>query len=142
MEIFGTNGVCMMKMFPEVILKAIPHKNHRYTTCGDYFKKGKTWYILVSKMKAEYVFLVMIHELVEWFLTQRRGVKVKDIDAFDIMFEKEREDGKWNDEEPGDDIRSPYFGEHSFATVIEKMCCEKLRLDWNEYEEAILKLFK
>lgn len=129
--------------FPEVVFKAIPHKKHRYITCGDYYQKGKKWYIVCSQMKIEFVFLVLIHEFVEWFLTQRRGILEPDIKAFDEMFEKEREAGKWlNDEEPGDDPRAPYFCEHQFATQIEKECAEEMGVDWNEYEDTCIKLFE
>ncbi len=132
-----------MQNFPEVTLKAIPHKNHRYETCGDYFKKGKKWLIVCSKMRSEYVFLVLIHEFVEWFLTQLRGIKEKDITAFDIKFEEERKHHlHTNEDEPGDDVHSPYFNEHKFATKIEKLCCEELKIDWDEYEETILRLFE
>ena len=128
--------------FPTIILKAIPHNKHRYETCGDYFKKNGKWYILCSKMRIEFVFLVLIHEFVEWFLTQMRGIKEKDITAFDIMFEKERDNGKCKDEEPGDDVRAPYWKEHQFATKIDKLCCEELGLNYNQFEQTVLDLFK
>lgn len=127
-----------MNKFPQVILKVIPHNKQRYDSVGDYFKKGNKWFILCSKMKAEFVFLVLIHEFVEWFLCQMRGIKNEDIDKFDMEFEKNRKQG--NEDEPGDDPRAPYFCEHQFASQIEKTCAEELGVDWNEYEDILMKL--
>jgi hypothetical protein len=131
-----------MKHLPEIILKAIDHKKHRYITCGDYYQIGKKWKIITSRMNADMEFLVLIHELVEWYLTQQRGIKEPDIKAFDEKFENERDMGKWKDEEPGDDLRAPYFQEHQFATRIEKQICDELGIDWDKYEKTCLELFE
>ena len=131
-----------MKHLPEIILKAIDHKKQRYETAGDYFVKDKKWHIRVSKINADYELLAMIHELIEFYLTQKRGIKEEDITAFDIKFEQEREQGRWKDEEPGNDLRAPYFKEHQFSTLIEQQIANELGADWKEYEDAFLKLPK
>jgi hypothetical protein len=131
-----------VKHFPAMVLRSIPHKNHRYVTCGDYFKEGKYWQVVTSKTNADMEFLVLIHEMIELYLTQKRGIAEPKIKAFDEMFEKERDSGKWKDEEPGDDRRAPYYNEHQFSTKIEKLCCDELKIDWDKYEETMLRLFK
>ena len=145
-----------MKHLPKIFCNAIPHKNQRYDTCGDYYKQyipdynlGKIVQIQrfvpiqrfdISKTSADYEFLVLIHEMIEWYLTEKRGIKESKITEFDRMFEKERMDGKWTDEEPGDDKRSPYRKEHKFATKIEKMVAKELGVGWDEYENTLNKL--
>lgn len=130
-----------MKNLPNINFKVIPHKSHRYDTVGDYFKKGKDWEFRVSKTNSDYEFLVLIHELVEWYLTQRRGIKEIDIKKFDIMFEKEREEGKHDDDdEPGHDPRAPYLKEHIFSEFIERNIAEELDIDWSEYDNTIISL--
>ena len=131
-----------MKSFPEVILKTIPHSKQRYRTPGDYFKKNGKWYIVVSKMNPDMEFLIKIHELVELYLTQKRGVSEESITKFDIEFEKDRDKGVWKDEEPGDSPRAPYCREHKFATMIEKLCCQELSVSWEEYEKTCIDIMK
>lgn len=137
-----------MKHLPKIFCNAIPHKDQRYDTVGDYYSailryhgdKRKTQHFFISKTSADYEFLVLIHEMIEWYLTQKRGIKEKDITNFDLMFEGECMDGKWTDEEPGDDPRSPYRKEHKFATKIEKMVAKELGVDWDEYERILSEL--
>lgn len=117
----------------------IPHENHRYPTLGDYYTEFNGWdewesepinRIFVSDMeKPDYEFLIGIHELVEMYLCKKRGIKEEDITAFDKKFEDEGKEG-----EPGDEKNAPYYKEHQFATVIERMVCNELGLDWKDYE--------
>ena len=85
--------------------------------------------------------LVLIHELVEIFLLQNKGVPLSVTDDFDIMFEKEREQGKHSDDdEPGDDPRCPYRESHRFAENIERQLAYELGVDWTLYNEKVLGL--
>lgn len=151
----------------KIVIKSIPHSHHRYSgTVGDYFtdKKGIEQ-VCVSEMSDwRYEYLVAMHELIEDFLCQHRGIKESDITEFDIEFEKYREEriqnqrdmqGKhasaWyrrnkstqavideiNSEEPGDDKMACYHKEHVFATKIEKMLAEELQIDWAKYSKEI-----
>ncbi len=43
--------------------------------------------------------------------------------------------------EPGDDIHAPYFHQHQFATSIERQCCSRLGISWDDYENANLALY-
>jgi hypothetical protein len=88
-----------------------------------------------------YIMLVLIHELIEYFLCLLRGIKEEDITAFDKMYEKEREQGLHKpDEECGDDKRAPYYKEHQFATKIEMLLSREMGVSWARYSKTIEEL--
>ena len=120
-------------------IKSIPHKKQRYDTIGDYFDDYGNTLIFVSDMKNEdYEFLVALHEMIEHYLCRKRGIKEKDIMAFDVKFEAERKKGKHSkDAEPGDDRRAPYRHEHWAATDIEKQIAQELKVDWKKYCKVV-----
>lgn len=123
----------------QINLKTIPHSEQRYETTGDYFDEDGVTQIRVSDLGSDdYEFLVLIHEMVEWYLTQKRGIKEEDISNFDIEFENNRK--KWDTSEPGDALSSPYRQEHFFATNIERLCSEQLGVNWQHYSETVLNL--
>lgn len=86
-------------------------------------------------MNPEHEFLVVLHELVEWFLIERKGISIETIDKFDIAFENRREQG--NTDEPGDDPNAPYYDEHQFATLMEQLMADKLGVNWSRYDEHV-----
>jgi hypothetical protein len=127
----------------DIYIKTIPHDAQRYPTPGDYWRNadGAEEFRVSDIDNNDQEFLVAIHELVEWYLTEKRGVKEEEIKAFDEMFEEEKQSGLHiSDEEPGFDQRAPYMKEHIFATKIEKMMAEELGVDWKLYGDAITKL--
>jgi hypothetical protein len=123
------------------VVRVVPHRSQRYETVGDWVP-GSPVEIRVSKMRDErYVFLVALHELVEFELCRMHGVRDPDVVRFDRDFEAERACGLHSAcEEPGDDRRAPYRKEHAFATMIERLVAQKLGVRWSAYEETILKL--
>ncbi len=123
----------------QIRFKVIPSADHRYKTVGDYWEHDNTLEVRVSEMEDDRLEqLVLIHELVEIFLLQNKGVPLYVTDDFDIMFEKEREQGKHqNDEEPGDDPRCPYRLEHRIAENIERQLAVALGVDWTLYTEKV-----
>jgi hypothetical protein len=124
----------------EIHIKTIPHNEHRYSgTVGDYWEdENGVLQIRVSKMGNEdYEYLVAGHELREAYLCKKRGIAEPDITAFDIQFGIEGGQG-----EPGDDPRAPYRKEHFFSTSIERLEAAELGVDWQKYDEAIIKLFE
>lgn len=127
-----------MQNLPKIVFDIVPHKKQRYNTSGDYFKKGGVVNIRVSKMHPDHEFLILVHELIEWYLTERKGVTIEAIDRFDMMFERAREKG--NEEEPGDDMNSPYYEEHQYASRIERLIAEKLGVDWTKYDKHVKSL--
>ena len=100
-----------------IIVKTIPHKSQRYNTTGDYFEKNGDWLFFVSKSNKDEEFLTLIHELTEWYLTQKRGISEKSITKFDI------ESGL---EDPGASKKAPYHKEHLIANKVEKLVSKYL----------------
>ena len=126
-----------MEHLPKITCQAIPHKEQAYDTIGDYKEENGEWTFTVSKMTADYEFLVIIHEMVEWYLTQRNGLKDEEIVAFDKQFKGEQSRGEHPDiDEPGDAPDCPYKKEHFFAANIERIIADKLGVDWKEYDRT------
>ncbi len=125
-----------MNHLPLITIQAIPHQSQRYNSVGDYQEiEPDCWDFTISETNADYEFLVLIHELVEWFLTQRCGITEKEICAFDMAFEKNRKPG--NTDEPGHDPKSPYIKEHQFAEKIERLIAKELSISWKDYEKTL-----
>lgn len=125
--------------------RVIPHRAQRYPTAGDYFRRKGVWCFRVSRMKDKrYAVLVLLHEIIEFFLCRLAGVKMGEIDRFDIKYEESRAGG-WSDspcgckhvDEPGDDPHSPYHVEHQTATKCEKIIAKAIGVNWREYNEAV-----
>ncbi len=126
---------------PVFTISQVPHKKQRYETVGDWIP-GKPAQIRVSKMKDQrYMFLVALHEMIEYELCRMHGITDKEVVAFDVNFEAER---RMNlhpiDAEPGDHPKAPYRSEHAFATTIEMMVAQKLGVRWSDYEKTVLSL--
>jgi hypothetical protein len=126
----------------KIVIETIPHKDQRYRTCGDWYERDGVFHIRVSEeMGADSCFLVALHELVEWYLATVRGVKEKDVDAFDIQYEKERDEGKHSPtDEPGFDPKCPVYQEHVFADAIEKLMSQQIGIPWHEHEKNVNQL--
>lgn len=127
----------------EIHIKTIPIENMRYPTVGDY------WYdtegvleVRIAEMGNElYHKLVMIHELVEEALTKHRGLSEPDIMAFDLYYEKRRDQGLVSeDSEPGFDLNAPYLREHTLATSVEMMMCALAGESWSDYDRIVMSL--
>jgi len=126
---------------PVFMISQVPHKKQRYETVGDWIP-GRPAQIRVSKMKDQrYVFLVALHEMIEYELCKMHGITDREVVAFDVNFEAER---RMNlhplDAEPGNHPKAPYRNEHEFATMIEMMVAQKLGVSWSDYERTVLSL--
>lgn len=118
----------------KINIETVPQSQQRYATLGDYWLDDSGMHqIRISEMADErYEFLVMMHELAEYFLCQHRGILEPDIMAFDIAFEAMNADPM---AEPGNHPQAPYHVEHRFAEdMIERPLAEALGVDWSEYE--------
>lgn len=124
-----------MTHLPKIVIDIVPHSKQRYNTCGDYYKAKGSINIRISKLNANHEFLVAIHEFIEWYLTQAKGITIEDIDKFDIAYENKRKEG--NTSEPGDELDAPYYQEHQIATKIEKQLAEHLGVNWKKYDEHV-----
>jgi hypothetical protein len=125
-----------------VFIKPIPHKEHRYPTCGDWwFDENRDMQIRVSQeLPDASQQLVALHEYAEALMCRANGVTQKDVDDFDMNFEANR---KPDDEsEPGDHVEAPYCREHGFATALERMVATHIGVGWMEHEQSIGDLFK
>jgi hypothetical protein len=140
---FGAKAFKKRKISSEnvnALLWTIPHSFQAYSTAGNYqWTKEGLLLIFVSEIgNQDYEYLVMLHEYVEAHLCKRNGVTQKQIDDFDINFEKEREVGLHGEfDEPGDDKSSPYYKYHQVATKIERMMCKELGIKWSDYDNAV-----
>ena len=131
-----------------IIIKTIPHDQQRYPTAGDWwfepYCQGKPeeecdLHIRVSGTgNWRYEALVALHELVEVLKCKHDGVSQKEVDEFDIEYEKNRKDG--DDSEPGDSPDAPYRFQHCLATGIERIMCAEFGLDWKAYDDALMAL--
>lgn len=121
----------------KINIRSIPAHEQRYPTCGDYVGDPHTGlYVTVNEMGDCYKeFLVALHELCEYFSCRMQGIEEPKIAAFDIEFEKNRQEG--DDSEPGDSLKAPYRIQHRFAENIERQMCLQLGIDWNDYSKTV-----
>lgn len=123
-----------------VVIKTIPHNGQRYETVGDYFTDalGVRQFRISEMQNPDYEFLVALHEFIESYLVQKRGISDAVIDDFDKAFEAERARGTFQDgDEPGDSLVAPYHEEHTFATIIEEAVAAELGVEWGSYTAAV-----
>lgn len=106
----------------DVLIKTVDKSKIRNGGVGDY-KTGVNGnlVVLVAKMgNADEEFLIAVHELLESWFVMKRGISFREINAFDRKF--------LNSPEPGDRKDAPYNREHEFATKIENMIREELKI--------------
>ena len=124
----------------EIHIKTIDHSQQKYPTCGDYWYDSEgVLQIRVSEMgDKRYHVLVILHELIEEFLTNQLGITEEEITNFDLYYEKRREQGLVEENsEPGFSSDSPYKNQHSIATGIELILAGILGVDWKKYDETV-----
>jgi len=121
----------------DVHIKTVEHTEQRYNTVGDYLTddNGKTKIIISELGDHRLEFLIALHELVEVFLCRQAGITDEQIDEFDFSFAERRCDDATD--EPGDHPDAPYHEQHSFATLIERMACRELGINWDEYDSLV-----
>ena len=102
-------------------IEAIRQNQQRYDTSGDW-RVDDTGRGFISVTGADLddpeTFLIAIHELVEMFLCQHRGISQDAVDQFDMAFE--------GDGEPGDDPAAPYRREHRQAMIVEHLVADMI----------------
>lgn len=122
-------------------IKTIPDKDQRYDTVGDYWKNGDKDEIRISEMgNRQYEFFVAVHEMIEQFLCENKGITNEEITKFDMEYEANRKAG--DDSEPGASIYAPYHKEHMFSDKIERLLAEESKIDWDKYNNYINKFYK
>ena len=128
----------------KIDFEIIAHRNQRYPSAGDYYLQRGVWLFRVSRMKDKrYSWLVFAHELLEWMLCRLMGVRMGDIDKFDLAYEAGRSKGSGApcgcelQDEPGNDIHAPYHVQHVAATRCERLLAEVLGVDWDTYDATV-----
>ena len=125
-------------------IEIIPHKKQRYPTCGDwFFRPNGDLVIRVSEEVGGWreQYLIAVHELCEVLMCKDAGVTQKQVDKFDMRYEKERTHGlRPPTAEPGDDSEAPYYRQHQIASGIERILGAELKVDWNTYADNIERL--
>lgn len=107
------NGKSLLpRHLPPIKIKVVDEQ--RYHTAGDYYAIPGGWQFAISRQKSiDDEFSILIHEMVEWYLTQRNGTREEDITAFDVAHE--------SSPDPGSEPDAPYRNEHRAAMEVEKV---------------------
>jgi len=125
-----------------VIIDFVPHNKQRYDTVGDWFWKGQTLHIKVSRLRSwTSSFYVAIHEFFEAMWCKYWNVKQAAVDKFDMEYEKNRKEG--DNSESGDDPAAPYYWGHQGGSVIEKIASlwlENYGDKWRRYDAEVRNL--
>lgn len=110
-------------MVHKIIIEAIPQKDQRYDTSGDWLfddEGNLRIFVTGESIIHDEAFLIALHELVEVKLCHKRGISQAAVDDFDFNFK--------GDGEPGDDPKAPYRLEHRQAMLIEHQVANFLGL--------------
>lgn len=129
-----------------IVIETIAHDSQRYETPGDwlYDEAGGKITIFTSDLGDWRMSMATgIHEVVEVLQCVRDGVSDEVVCAFDIEYEKARDEGRAascgcvpnEDSEPGEDRHAPYRKQHAVADVIERLLALSLGVVWDEYGE-------
>jgi len=127
-------------MLNKIVIEVIPHDKQRYPTVGDWYRdENNDLVIKVSDLgDRRYEALVAIHELVEVLLCDEANIDQKVVDDFDMAYEKNRLPS--DKSEPGDDPKAPYYFQHQYASLIERMLSAYFKVDWEKYADAVEKV--
>jgi hypothetical protein len=122
----------------DIHIRTIPHGSQRYNTVGDWVffegPSGPALDVLVSELSNhQRELLIAVHELVEAFLCEYKGITNEGVDRFDLNFDFE----KGGEGEPGDDPRCPYAKPHGIASSVERLVATELGVSWSEYEAEL-----
>lgn len=114
----------------KIIIESIPYSQMRYASAGDYFTDPDgTRHILVASLNNEPMeAAIALHEMVEMFITEAVGISEPDILAFDLAYPGD---------DPGNDRRAPYHGQHVFSEALERLFCERMGIEWEDYGAAV-----
>jgi len=119
----------------DINIKFIDGKEQRYITCGDYWETDNSIEIRITKQdNPECNLLIMLHEMIEYILCEKRGIKEADIMKFDLAWEDLPEP---KEDEPGNCKWAPYYVEHRIAENYERQLASHMNIDWINYENNL-----
>ena len=108
----------------KVTIQSKPHSQMRYDTLGDWYYEDHGDLIIDVAENAPHPELIALHELVEAWLCDSRGITQAQVDEWDFGIDEGRQVSF--SEEPGDNINAPYRKEHRFAMLIEHLMAHEL----------------
>ena len=113
-----------------ICIEEVDHHLQRYNTVGDWYELGNRNFVAVSKLgNDDMEFCVAIHEVVEQYLCNKRGIS----DGVVTEFDKANPDHP----NPGDLPTAPYHQEHKLASIIELILLQELGVDLVEYDKRL-----
>lgn len=118
------------------VIKCISLLENRFTTLGDWMETapGEFMITVTEMVDWRHETLVLLHELVEWAICQRDGVRTADCDAFDALWEQELRNGLQRPEtEAGFDRRCPYRKGHVWGCRVERAFAFLFGVSWADY---------
>jgi hypothetical protein len=105
----------------QIVIKKVPKNKIRNDSVGDYFRRPKGLEIRVADVgDADYEKGVMIHEMIESLLADKRKINFSKITKWD----KKKLNKKG---EPGEMKGAPYFKEHAVANLVENILVKELK---------------
>lgn len=124
-------------------IEFIDGKDQRYPTCGDYWETDNSYEFRITKQdNSDKNILILIHEIVEYFLCTKKGISEKVITDFDLLWNQCA--GTNKADEPGNEGgkfelvgKAPYYKEHRFAENIERQIALEMDIDWSEYSDNL-----
>jgi len=122
-----------------IIIDFVESEDQRYPTCGDYIEYPDHYHITVTKqVDTDRSLLIAFHEMVEYFLCTRRGIQENSITEYDIEWNKQLEQGRELQDEPGNEPGCIYAKEHRFAENIERQIALEAGIDWLDYDSKLI----
>jgi hypothetical protein len=123
----------------DINIKFIDSEDQRYPTCGDYWETDTSYEFRITKqVRDERSILILLHEMVEYFLCTRRGISEQEITEFDLEWEQKRQQGDQIADEPGNEPDAPYYWEHRFSENVERIVALEADIDWEDYERKLI----
>lgn len=128
----------------DTIIKSVKLTDQRYETLGDYYlKDGKRIFSITKTGNDLFDDLIFIHEFIEEVLTRNKGINEEQILKYDLEFEDKIRCGEVDEnDEPGEQIDSPYRQEHMIAEIVERLIANHLNINFKEYDNKLINLFK
>lgn len=124
----------------DINIKFIDGKDQRYPTCGDYWETETSYEFRITKQThTDKNILIVLHEMIEFFVCGYRDIAEQEITNFDLMWEQ----GPKLEDEPGNckelnGIINPYYREHRFSENIERQVALEIDIDWQEYSDNLI----
>lgn len=123
----------------KIEVEFIDADKQRYPTAGDYWEDEDTIYFKITKQEnSDYEALILLHELIEYVLTTKRGISEPSISQYDIDWNQTNEKGLCVGDEPGNEPGCIYAKEHRFSENLERLMALELGVDWFKYNDSII----